>query len=459
METIVPSDSNESESELFREEPPYFESRAPQDQEQVFSSGLVLLENPRGVHDLKSAVSIFRDAAKHGHAGAKYQLGKMLLDGVGTLDSPEQALVHILAAAEQGVPEAQFEAGRLLIAGIGTPADESAGIMWMKAAAEQGDQEALFYLGMCYFKGRHVDQDFARSYACLEKAAQSNRPAAMCAVGFLHWHGLGAEQNHKKAFDHLLAGAKCGYPEGFYLLSRFVQEHQGDWDIDLPNTIGRCDEFDVGSADESDNNTELELPDELAFESDADRMAHLLLHEAATLGHDQAQFELGKFLLESGMKEPGCEWLQAAADQHHCEAYVVLADYYRPKARGWENSVEYYAKAARLGSAEAAEKFFKFYGKDSKTPDDFTEKRWLEFMARLGHPRAMCDLAHQLYLGIGYKQDNATAFAWFLASAEAGDNEAQRRVALCYGLGEGTKKNVERAQYWKTLAAKHADSV
>src|ERR1700749_42484 len=120
METIVPSDSNKSESELFREEPPHFESEAPQDQEQVFSSGLVLLENPRGAHDLKSAVRIFRHAANQGHAGARYQLGKMLLEGVGTLDSPEQGLAHILAAAEQGIPEAQFEAGRLLIAGIGT---------------------------------------------------------------------------------------------------------------------------------------------------------------------------------------------------------------------------------------------------------------------------------------------------------------------------------------------------
>ncbi len=63
VETIVPAESSGSENEFFREEPPQFEPAAPPDQDQVFSSAVILLENARGPRDLKSAVRIFRSAA------------------------------------------------------------------------------------------------------------------------------------------------------------------------------------------------------------------------------------------------------------------------------------------------------------------------------------------------------------------------------------------------------------
>lgn len=40
------------------------------------------------------------------------------------------------------------------------------------------------------------------------------------------------------------------------------------------------------------------------------------------------------------------------------------------------------------------------------------------------------------------------AFKWYKKAAEAGNHDAQFRLAVMYENGEGTKKNKKQAVYW-----------
>ena len=80
---------------------------------------------------------------------------------IGLLENPaRQAYEAFEAAAELGAPDAQFELGRLLLDGLGTPpasrADPVAAAKWFDKAAEQGHAEAQRHLGILYRQGRGV---------------------------------------------------------------------------------------------------------------------------------------------------------------------------------------------------------------------------------------------------------------------------------------------------------------
>ncbi len=53
--------------------------------------------------------------------------------------------------------------------------------------------------------------------------------------------------------------------------------------------------------------------------------------------------------------------------------------------------------------------------------------------------------------------DPGAAFYWFKQAAMQGDSRAQRRLAICYFRGIGTKKNDDEGLKWLTSAAEAGD--
>ena len=78
----------------------------------------------------------------------------------------------------------------------------------------------------------------------------------------------------------------------------------------------------------------------------------------------------------------------------------------------------------------------------------FKEGKFLE-AAELGHPRAMSKMSKNFMLGKGgFAVNKNKAFEFATKSADAGDNDGQFQLALCYKEGVGVPKNWAVALTW-----------
>ena len=81
----------------------------------------------------------YRRAADNDFAEAKLQLGRAYRDGAGVEVHLGQAPSSLTLAADDGSdPNAQYELGLMLLEGLGTPVDREEALGWLQAAADQG---------------------------------------------------------------------------------------------------------------------------------------------------------------------------------------------------------------------------------------------------------------------------------------------------------------------------------
>ncbi len=103
--------------------------------------------------DYKRAGFWFREAADHGIANARYNLGVLYHQGLGVKPDIKQAIQWYKSAAELGHPEAQYNLGIAYIEGIGVSYDPKRAADNFEKAANQGIVEAAYNLGLIYENG------------------------------------------------------------------------------------------------------------------------------------------------------------------------------------------------------------------------------------------------------------------------------------------------------------------
>lgn len=110
--------------------------------------------------------------------------------------------------AWKGDSKAQYELGYLLLKGLGTNKDYKNASYWFKESAKQNNANAQYFLGYMYSNGKGVLRDYKKAFFWAEKSAQQDHIAAPLHVGQSYMLGRGVEQdidNAKywigKAFD------------------------------------------------------------------------------------------------------------------------------------------------------------------------------------------------------------------------------------------------------------------
>ena len=89
--------------------------------------------------DFDKAFSLFSAAAEEGSPGARYQLGKLYLAGLGTAQDRELGRDWLALAAADGEMRAQYSLGLLLLEVADSKQD---GMHWLRQAADQGHPQA-----------------------------------------------------------------------------------------------------------------------------------------------------------------------------------------------------------------------------------------------------------------------------------------------------------------------------
>ncbi len=116
-----------------------------------------------------------KEAFKHGHAVATYNVGVQYLEGEGVPLNPVEALKWFERAVELGYPKAQK-----MVAGvqhnIAIDFDKAGNLResfkWAKKAAENGHANAIYNVGIFYLKGQGVKEDIYEAERWLSLAKE-----------------------------------------------------------------------------------------------------------------------------------------------------------------------------------------------------------------------------------------------------------------------------------------------
>ena len=138
-------------------------------------------------------------------------------------------------------------------------------------------------------------------------------------------------------------------------------------------------------------------------------------------------------------------WYEKAAQKGHAEAAMRLALLYA-QGKGVEKNekkaftyMEQAAKAGGIGVKQDLSKAFDWY-KQAAAEGDF---------------RAMCCMGGYFLTGNPVPYEPAKAFQLFEKAANANIPAAQYNLSVLYRYGEGTEKDVEKADFWRMKAAQN----
>lgn len=183
------------------------------------------------------------------------------------------------------------------------------------------------------------------------------------------------------------------------------------------------------------------------------------LEAEAESGNVDIQFFLGDILDRGDGLPPdpaaGLVWLEKAAAQGHLEAKFIL--FFHNECQDPANALAILTEVAEAGHIAAQYVLGIRYNNGSffepgdycgfPKPDQNKAVYWWEKAAAQGHSGAMTELALMYN-----EEDDAKAFKWALAAAEAGEAFGQGLVAEFYYKGTGTAPNLIAAYQWYQLS-------
>ena len=168
----------------------------------------------RGVEkDPEKALEHFKKAADLGHIEAPGAIGYFYSAGLVVEKDDAKAAEWFQKGSEKGSALAKFNLGRLYIDGKGGLSGADNGVDLMEAAAAMGLPEAHTALAEIYFLGLFNDQhlpDYAKAVPHVKAAAASGEPAAINMLGVMKQSGLGLEKDEKGAEDCFRRAAMKG---------------------------------------------------------------------------------------------------------------------------------------------------------------------------------------------------------------------------------------------------------
>lgn len=184
---------------------------------------------------------------------------------------------------------------------------------------------------------------------------------------------------------------------------------------------------------------------------------------AATLGHAEAQFSIGRHFYERAqtndeerekLLERATKYLKMASDQGFERAAKLLTKL-KPDEKTQEKFsspvVQEVSDKARRDCLKGILRY----------NDENSLEEAVEFFTSSAHEGFA---VAQFYLGLcymggkGVKQDSRISFIWFLRAAERGHARAQFALAQCYGKGMGVRANSIEAFKWYVEAAEQDDA-
>jgi TPR repeat protein len=255
---------------------------------------------------LQMSIEETKYAAIEGDKNAQYHIGYAYLHGSDGLDqNVPEAVKWFQTSADQGHVEAQLELGNAYFSGVGVAQNLGTAFELYVKAAESGSADAQNNVGAMYGKGVGVALNYEDAVKWLKLAGRQGHHIAQNSLGLCYLYGNGVKKDLNEALFWITASADG--PLGGYIEAQF--------------NLGQCY---MGACLWGHPNEAIEATVNGAS-------AIQWFSKAAGRGHTEAQFELGKILLSSGVFKrssseinEGLRWLKMASDNGHLRAAEIL---------------------------------------------------------------------------------------------------------------------------------------
>lgn len=288
--------------------------------------------------------------------------------------------------------------------------------------AEKGDPQAMAALATLYEQGVGTAKNYTKAVDWHHKAAVANHAPSIYQLGLAYEMGKGVTANRDTAQKNFQKAAALKVPEAYYKLASMAM---------------------AGSAPKPD-----------------DKKALNYLKDGGITG-GKGMEAIGTFY-ENGVGlvpnyTEALKWYKKASDAGLVEAMYRLGSCYEigigtpvnPK-----EAIAFYQKASDNKSAAAAYKLASLYMSGSLIP--VNQAKAIEYMQVAvvnGHSDAANELGVIYLQGlVGQQADAAKASQMFLQSAEMGNAEAMKNMAVMYRSGIGRSPDPARALRWYLAA-------
>lgn len=243
-----------------------------------------------------------------------YRLAKKKLDRDDENYDPQKAIELFMESAKLGCGIAKYQLGKLFMNGEHFSKNISYALRWLEESAEEKNQYAEYLLGRLYLKGEDVDQDLDKATEFLKRSAMQGNKYASYALAKL-WLSDDFSSDKLEGFKYLKTAADKGFAPAEYLLGKLLYEGKL-----IEKNTEKALEYLEKSA-EKGNSYAAYLAGKILLtdESVKDVKKAIRYFEiAAEQGNDYAQFQLGKLYL-FGKEIPkdydkAMEYLKASAE-------------------------------------------------------------------------------------------------------------------------------------------------
>ena len=383
-------------------------------------------------------------------------------------------------AANQGIVQAQFRLSQMYQTGEGTDKDETAATRWLFKAASQGLAQAEYEYAIALEFGRGIKRAQMKQVAVwYKKAAQGAHPEAMLKVAKLYFSGSGIDKDINQALTWAL---------------KAKNKHVTDSDTFVKKIVREVRELARQGDHSAQHMLALMYQRGLAVEKDT-KLALTWLRKAATKGHADAQYDLGRTLAQTGSQE-ALYWLKKVAKNGHTKAGYMAA-----ALMAQQNSVNqksqsdawrwlYHGKQMAQPKVVYNLAIVLHQGQLGLPKTKFKYQTWLEQAARGGitasqndyavdlilhhknakkailwlRKAAQTDVKSQFNLGLIYARgdgitpDDDAAVRWWKQAAKLDSPKAKMMLGLFYNLGRGVGRSEKEAVHWYEQAAKLGDN-
>lgn len=160
------------------------------------------------------------------HAGdfrSQYYIGRMHLDGTGTVQDTDKAIEFFSKAAAQNYAVAQATLGFMYAEGIGVKENKKKAVELYTLSADQGNGDALLNLGVLYYTGNGVSKNVEKAIGYFSKISPAEKPAVAKYLGDIY---LNEEKfkDPKKAYTYYVLAAKSGDIDSYHVLGTMYQD-------------------------------------------------------------------------------------------------------------------------------------------------------------------------------------------------------------------------------------------
>lgn len=395
------------------------------------------------VQDFSRAYRLFLQEAEAGNALAMHDLGRMSADGLGCETDGEKAqewygkaleafLEEEKGAQERQRPYIQYRIGKMYMAGLGTGQDYEAAAKWFSKAVSANHKHAQYSLAGMYYRGQGVEQDYERAFRLYQRSAEQGNSYAEYELAKMYRDGIGTDKNQEAAEEH--------YENAF---RGFTSLESRSHDDKLQYRLGQM--LHTGTGTKKDDTAAAEY-----------------WKSSARLGNVNAQYALGRLLLERGDNpEQAVAWIKKTAENGSAAAQYALGKLYRDGdcvPRNITKAMELFILSAEQKNEYAAYQLGRLYLAEEDIPKDVEAAvRWLTFSASLNNQYAQYMLGKLYLAGEEVPQDVSKAMELFLLSANQKNDYAQYQLGKLYLAGEHVPKDVDSAIRWLEVSAEQGN--